>query len=112
MAKLQAQVDPGLSFLGHFGPQIGTPKLHLTARGSNQDRWQVLISDRLSSSLPKGPEHPVRQQKPLDVRLLSDLSDHRGRHVQATLAETDVSVESTASNQVLMFRSVLVYCHR
>src|SRR5580704_18137179 len=35
--------------------------------------------------LTEGPEHPVGQHEPLDVRFLSDLSDRRGRHVQPSL---------------------------
>jgi hypothetical protein len=35
--------------------------------------------------LAQGAEHPVRQHEPLDVHLMSDLSDHRRRHMQLPL---------------------------
>ena len=65
-----------LTFLARFVGVVNVWGM-LWARKALTDLRQAL------PFLAQGPEHPVRQHEPLDVCLLSDLSDHRRRHAAA-----------------------------
>jgi hypothetical protein len=66
---------------------------------------KVLTDSRLALFfLAQGAEHLMRQHEPLDVRLLSDLCDHRRRHMQHSDHQRRPNSVSLSSGSVKALR--------